>query len=57
MAERKRNLVVRLDEQELAMVRALAEAQDLPMTMFIRRLLRAAYVERFGVTLPPPPAK
>lgn len=50
--ERNRNLVVRLDEQEHAMVQALSEAADEPMTMIVRRLLKAAYVERFGVTPP-----
>jgi hypothetical protein len=43
---------VRLDEQELAMTRALAEDRDEPMTVTVRRLLKAAYVERFGVNAP-----
>jgi hypothetical protein len=57
MHERNRNLVVRLDEQELAMVRALAEDRDEPMTMTVRRLLKAAYVDRFGLTPPAQAAK
>ena len=56
MHERNRNLVVRLDEQELAMARALAEDRDEPMTMLVRRLLKSAYVDRFGVK-PPRQAK
>jgi len=35
------------------MARAVADARDEPMTMTVRRLLRAAYVERFGITPPP----
>jgi hypothetical protein len=57
MHERNRNLVVRLDEQELAMARALAADRDEPMTMVVRRLLKSAYVDRFGVTPPPQTAK
>jgi len=53
MHERTRNLVVRLDEQEHAMAVAVAEARDEPMTMVVRRLLKQAYVERFGLTPPP----
>ena len=49
MKQRDRNLVVRLSDDELAMARELAEARDEPMTATVRRLLRAAYVERFGV--------
>jgi hypothetical protein len=55
--ERNRNLVVRLDEQELRMVQALSEARDEPMTMVVRRLLKQAYVDRFGITPPPPPSE
>ena len=47
--ERKRNLVVRLDDRELRMAHALASASDVPMAQVIRRLLLAAYVEKFGV--------
>lgn len=53
MHERNRNLVVRLDEREHAMVRALAEATDKPATMIVRELLRAAYLDRFGVAALP----
>jgi hypothetical protein len=56
MRERNRNLVVRLDEQEHAMAVAVAEARDEPMTAVVRRLLRAAYVDRFGL-IPPPKEK
>lgn len=52
MHERTRNLVVRLDDQEHAMVRALAEATDKPATMIVRELLKAAYVDRFGFRPP-----
>ena len=54
MKDRNRNLVVRLTEQEHGMVAALSEAADEPMTMIVRRLLKLAYVDRFGVAPPPP---
>jgi hypothetical protein len=57
MPKRTRNLVTRLTEDELEMARQLAEARDEPMTVLLRRLLRIAYVERFGVTPPPQAAK
>lgn len=50
--KRAKNLVTRVDETELAMAHALAEALDEPMTRIVRRLLRDAYVSRFGVTPP-----
>jgi hypothetical protein len=52
MHERTNNLVTRLDDDELAMAHALSEALDEPMTRIVRRLIKSAYVERFGV-IPP----
>lgn len=52
MTKRTKNFVVRLDDQEHAMVQALADAIHEPMTTIVRRLLRAAYLERFGLTPP-----
>ncbi len=52
MKERTRNLVVRVDEQELAMAHRLADDRDEPMTMLVRRLLRDAYIARFGLEKP-----
>lgn len=54
--ERNRNLVVRLDDDEHAMIARLAEDRDEPMTMTVRKMIRTLYVERFGVT-PPKRAK
>ena len=43
---------MRLTEDEHAMIATLAEAKDEPMTMIVRKLVRDAYVERFGLTKP-----
>lgn len=55
--ERTRNLVVRLSDDEHAMAARLAEAKDEPMTMIVRKLLRSAYVERFGLEKPSAPRR
>jgi hypothetical protein len=49
MHRRENNLVTRLDDDEIAMIRELSAATDEPMTRVVRRLIRAAYVDRFGV--------
>lgn len=36
----------------MRMIKAIAEATDEPMTRLVRRLIRDAYVDRFGVTPP-----
>lgn len=54
MAARNRNLVIRLDDDEHAMARALSDATKEPVTIIVRRLLRAEYRERFAVAPPPP---
>ena len=53
MHKRENNLVTRLDDEEIAMVRALSVATDEPMTRIVRRLIRTAYVDRFGIGRPP----
>ncbi len=55
MADRDRNLVLRVSDEELAMAHALSDAQDEPIARVVRRFIRDAYVERFGVTKPPTP--
>jgi hypothetical protein len=55
MTAREKNLVLRVSDDELAMAHALAEAQDEPIARVVRRFIRDAYVERFGVTKPPKP--
>lgn len=52
MKTREHNLNVRVDESELAMMHALAEASDLPATQLVRRWIQTHYVEKFGVTPP-----
>lgn len=54
MAERNRNLVVRVDDETLDMVHAVAESDDVPATQLIRALIRSAYRARFGEAKPPP---
>lgn len=53
MVERKNSLVVRLDDEEMAMIRAVAEAGDEPMSRALRRMIRTVYVERCGLKPPP----
>jgi hypothetical protein len=53
MHKRENNLVTRLDDEEIAMMHALSEATDEPMTRIVRRLIRTAYVDRFGIGRPP----
>ena len=59
MKNREHNLNVRVDENELAMIHALAEVSDKPATRLVREWIQERYVERFGVTPPKPkkPAK
>lgn len=52
MKDRNRNLVTRLSDEELAMAHRLAEEKDVPMTALVRRLLRDAYVDTFGLEKP-----
>jgi len=53
MRERKHNLVVRVDDEELDMVHALSESTDEPAARIVRRFIRDAYGARFGATPPP----
>jgi hypothetical protein len=53
MAERNRNLVVRVDDETLDMVHAVAESDDVPVTQVVRSLIRGAYRARFGDAKPP----
>jgi len=54
---RTKNLVVRLNEGEDGMIAALSAARDEPKTMVVRRLILAAFVERFGLNAPTKHAK
>jgi hypothetical protein len=54
MTERNRNLVVRVDDETLDMVHAVADTDDVPATQVVRSLIRAAYRARFGQVKPPP---
>lgn len=55
MHKRERNMVLRVDDDELAMAHALAEAQDEPIARIVRRFIRDAYGARFGGQPPPQP--
>ena len=48
-------MVLRVDDEELAMAHALAAAEDEPVARLVRRFLRNAYEARFGTAKPPPP--
>lgn len=56
MHERKRNLVVRVDDVELDMAHALATAQDTPIAQVIRKFIRDAYGAMYGTAKPKPHA-
>ena len=53
--ERERNLVVRVDDEELAMAHALADAGDEPIARVVRRMIRHEYADKFGTAKPPKP--
>lgn len=55
--KRVRNLVVRVAEEELAMAHALADDLDDTIARIVRRFIRDAYVERFGVVTPKKPRR
>lgn len=44
-----------MSDEELAMAHALADAGDETIARIVRRFIRDAYVERFGVQKPPKP--
>jgi hypothetical protein len=46
---RTRNLVVRLTNEELVMAHRIASASDESVARVIRRLIKIAYVDRFGI--------
>lgn len=50
MKDRVRNLVVRLDDAELAMAHRLSEAQDEPVARLVRKWIRQHYEASFGST-------
>lgn len=51
-AMKNRNLVVRLDDVELAQIHRLAEVQDEPATRLVRKWIRMHYEASFGVQAP-----
>jgi hypothetical protein len=53
MKSRKRSLVIKLDDTELAQLHALAAAHDQPISMMLRRWVAERYVARFGDAPPP----
>ena len=56
--ERIRNLVVRLDDAELAMAHRLSEAHDEPVARLVRKWIRQHYEASFGgVAVAPKPVR
>ena len=53
MRDRSRNMVVRVDDGEIAMAHALSEAADLPVAFLVRGWIRDHYRARFGDVAPP----
>jgi hypothetical protein len=48
MVDRPKLLNVRMTEQEIAMVKELADAEGLSQSDIIRQLVRKAHVDQFG---------
>lgn len=46
--ERTNNLRLLVSDEELAMAKALADVDGVPVSHVVRQLLRQAYVGRFG---------
>jgi hypothetical protein len=55
MRERKHNLVVRIDGDELAKLHRLADDRDEMISQMVRRWANDAYAARFGAEAPPTP--
>jgi hypothetical protein len=55
MADRTRNLNVRVKDEELAMLHAVAEREGLPASQWLRRKIREAHRRHFGNEPPPNP--
>jgi hypothetical protein len=53
MRERDRNLTIRLDDEELAKIHALAERGDEPISFMLRRWVRDHWRATFGDATPP----
>jgi hypothetical protein len=53
MRERDRNLTIRLDDEELAMLHALATRGDEPISFMLRRWTRERWRASFGDSAPP----
>jgi hypothetical protein len=55
MTKREKNLVLRVDDSEFAMIHALSDDADESIARIVRRWIRNAYVDRFGLAKPPTP--
>lgn len=51
--ERKRSLVIKVDDNELAALHAMAGAEDVPISAMVRKWLSERYTARFGDATPP----
>ncbi len=54
MTERDRSFRAPLTDDELRMLRALAEHAGVPQSVYVRQFIRAQYVETFGRKKPAP---
>jgi hypothetical protein len=54
MRERERNLTIRLDDEELAKIHALADRGDEPISFMLRRWVNDHWRATFGDAAPPP---
>lgn len=55
MKERTRHVVIKCDDQELAKLHAIAEANDEPIARAVRRWIDVTYREKFGALTPAKP--
>jgi len=53
MRERERNLVVKIAEDEMAKLHAIADANDEPVARTVRRWIDLNYRAQFGEATPP----
>lgn len=57
MVDRDRALTVRMSDEEIAKLHALAERDGVSQSDFVRLFIRRAYAEAFGDKRPPKPKK
>ncbi len=52
MVDRDRHLAIRTSAEEAAMLKALAEAEGISQSDYVRLFIRRSYAEKFGAKKP-----